>query len=256
MSEQKQGWITLESCILDYMNEAELNNSKYVRLFHLAYRVMENLGIDFFYQIKTVKLQLNANKTVTLPDDFRHYNKVGILNGIGELVPLKYNEKLTTFADLKPTRVTETNSSNFANYYSFSSPIFFNFWDGTSYNNLYGLPGSYIYAGGFKIDTTNGVILFDSAFNWTNLILEYTANPEADQDYYIPSEFREAVIAWLAWKDIANISSSRKGNLGDKRDRRHEYFEARRLGIRAYRPFYLDQAYIQNVEAQRLCVKV
>lgn len=251
-----QSWVSLDSCIYDYINEAELSQNKYFRLYHLSFRCMEVLGIDFFYKIKTVKLDINANQTVTLPADFRQYNKIGVLNGVGELVPLKYNDKLTTLADLMPNRVSEVDSTNFINYYSFSSPVFFNFWNGSSYENFYGLPGSYSYGGGFKIDIDNGVMLLDSSFSWTNLVMEYTATPKEGKDYYVPSVFREAIIAWLAWKDIANAkAASSHFNLGDKRDRRHEYFEARRKAVSQYRPFYLDQAYIQNLEAQRLCVK-
>jgi hypothetical protein len=252
---QQQGWISLDSCIYDYISEAELSQHKYFKLYHLAFRCMENLGLDFFYQIKTIKLLVNANKTVTLPADFRKYNKVGILNGIGQLVPFKYNENLTTYDDLRAGRIAEVSANNFASYYSYSSPVFFNYWDGSSYGNLYGIPLTGIYGGGFKINEADGVILLDTTFGWSELYMEYTANPSADREYRIPSEFREAMIAWLAWRDIANVKTSSHYNLGDKRDRRHEYFEARRKGIAQYRPFYLDQAYIQNVESQRLVIK-
>jgi hypothetical protein len=252
---QHQQWITLDSCIYDYISEAELSQNKYFKLFHLGFRCMEDLGLDFFYQIKSIKIPINANKTITLPADFLQYTKFGILNSLGELVPLKYNEKLTTFNDLHAGRIADTSSSNFVNYYSFSSPIFFNFWNGSWYENFYGVPGGYIYAGGFKIDIHNGVILLDSAFNWSNSVLEYVASPQEGQDYYIPVQFRETMIAWLAWKDIANTASRSHMNLGDKRDRRHEYFEAKRKGIAQYRPFYLDQAYISNLETSRLVVK-
>lgn len=251
---QHLSWITLNSCVYDYINEAELPESKYFKLFHLAYGFMEDVGLDFFYQVKSVKLPINANKTVTLPADFLQYNKLGILNGVGELVPLKYNDKLTAFNDLHPTRVADTGSSNFANYYLYSSPIFFNYWDGDSYGNLYGAPSSYIYAGGFKIDTQNGVILLDSAFEWTNLVLEYTANPSEGEDYYIPMQFRRAAIDWLWWLDNRRKSIA-KGSVGIQRDLRHEYFESRRRAVEKYRPFYLDQAYIQNLEASRAVVK-
>jgi len=255
MSLQHQNWITLDSVIYDYITAAELSQHKYFKLFHLAFRCLESLGLDFFYQVKSVKLPINANKTVTLPADFLQYTKLGVLNGVGELVPLKYNDKLTTFNDLQPTRLADTTSYNFVDYYSFSSPVFFNFWDGNSYTNLYGVSGTGLYGGGFKIDSTNGIILLDSSFNCNGLVLEYVASPQQDQEYYIPMQFRETMIAWLAWQDIALIPSSRKGNLGDKRDRRHEYFEARRKGIAQYRPFYLDQAYIANLETGRLVVK-
>lgn len=255
MASQHQQWVSVDSCIYDYINEAELSQNKYFKLFHLSFRCMESLGMDFFYQIKSVKLPINANKTVTLPADFLNYNKLGVLNGAGELIPLKYNEKLTTFHDLQTTRVADTQSENFVNYYSYSSPVFFNFWNGESYYNMYGVGGSGLYGGGFKIDIHNGVILLDSSFGYDGLVLEYTASPQEGGEYFIPVQFRETMIAWLAWKDIANIPSSRRGNLGDKRDRRHEYFEARRHGMAQYRPFYLDQAYLQNMDSHRLVVK-
>jgi hypothetical protein len=252
---QHQQWISLDSIIYDYINEAELSQNKYFRLFHIAFRCMEDLGLDFFYQIKSVKIPINANKTVTLPADFLQYTKLGILNGIGELIPLKYNDKLTTFADLQSNRIAQTSASNFVNYYSFSSPVFFNYWNGSSYDNIYGVSGGYVYGGGFKIDIENGVILLDSSFSWNGLVLEYVSSPQEGQEYYVPVQFRETIIAWLAWKDVANTTSRSHMNLGDKQMRRHEYFEARRKGIGQFRPFYLDQAYIQNLEAQRLAVK-
>ncbi len=250
------GWISLDSCINDYLTESEQSNNKYFKLFHSAFRCFELLGLDFFYQVKSIMPTINANGTITLPADFINYTKFGILNGMGEIVPLKYNENLTTLSDTSSSRIANIDSTNLVNFYSYSSPVFFNFWDGSSYNNLYGVPANAQYQGGFKIDYENGVIILDPNFLWQQVVLEYTASPVEGQEYYIPVQFRETIISWLAWKDIINMPASRKGNLGDKRDRRHEYFEARRLGIRAYRPFYLDQAYIQNVEAQRLCVKV
>lgn len=134
---QHQGWISLESVINDYLNESEQSHNKYFKLYHIAFRGLEHLGLDFFYKVKSVKLPINANKTVTLPADYLKYTKLGILNGAGELVPLKYNEKLTSFSDVMPNRLTETESGNFVNLYSYSSPVFFNFWNGSSYSNLY-----------------------------------------------------------------------------------------------------------------------
>lgn len=252
---EHQGWITLDSIIYDYISEAELSQNKYFKLFHSAYRCLEDIGLDFFYQIKSVKLPINDNKTVTLPADFLQYTKLGVLNGNGELVPLKYNDKLTYLSDINSNRIANTSSSNFVNYYSYSSPVFFNFWNGTSYYNLYGVNVTGIYGGGFKIDPFNGVILLDPTFNWNGLVLEYTASPQEGQEYYVPMEFREAIISWLAWTDIRNMPISRRGNLGAIDRRRHEYFEARRRGHDKYRPFYLDQAYLTHLESSRYVVK-
>lgn len=250
---QGTGWVTLDSCIYDYISQAELSNHKYFKLFHLAFRVMEKLGLDFFYEIKSVQLPVNANKTVTIPADFIYYNKAGIFNSNGELVPLKYNEKLSTYHDSRASRIADVTANNFVNLYSYSSPIFFNYWDGSSYGNLYGVPTNDIYGGGFKVDSQNGVILLDPNFGQDSLVLEYTASPQEGQAYYVPMEFREAIIAWLRWQN--NIESP-KINGGKSLSFRHDYFEARRLAIRSYRPFYLDQAYQQGIDAQRLVVKL
>ncbi len=252
---QHQSWIPLDSIIYDYINQAELSQNKYFKLFHLAFRCMESLGLDFFYQVKSVKIPINANKTVTLPADYLNYTKLGVLNGVGELIPLKYNEKITTFNDLQPNRIVDTTSTNFINYYSFSSPIFYNFWNGNNYTNLYGVNGVGLYGGGFKIDNHNGVILLDASFGYEGLVLEYVASPQEGEDYYVPVQFRETIVCWLAWQDIMFLPINRRGALGDKRDRRHEYFEARRRGIAQYKPFYLDQAYLAHLESQRLTVK-
>lgn len=252
---QHEGWITLDSVIYDYINQAELSQNKYAKLFHLAFRCMEDLGLDFFYQVKSVKLPINANKTVSLPADFRSYTKLGVLNGVGELVSLKYNENLTSVADLLPTRIADTQSSNFVNYYSYSSPVFFNMWDGNSYTNFYGVSGVGLYGGGFKIDDVNNVIILDPNFGYTGLVLEYVANPDETKEYRIPSQFREAVVAWLAWKDTQYLSTVRRGAISNNQMRRHEYFEARRRGVAQYKPFYLDQAYIVHLESSRLVVK-
>lgn len=72
---------------------------------------------------------------------------------------------------------------------------------------------------------------------------------------YVPIQFKEAIISYLRWKDIISIPSSRKGSIGDKAQRRHEYFNDRRLAVARYKPIHLEEAYQWNLENQRLVVK-
>jgi hypothetical protein len=92
-------------------------------------------------------------------------------------------------------------------------------------------------------------------FGYAYLMLEYLSAPQEGQQYYIPIQFKEAMIAGLAWLDIRSLPSSRRGNLGDKRDRRHEFYNQRRLGWARYRPFSLIEAYEWSLSNQRLSVK-
>ena len=66
-----QGYITIDSVVNDYLDESEQSNHKYFKLWQLAFRGMEQLGLDFFYQVKSVKLPVDAtNQTVLLPADY------------------------------------------------------------------------------------------------------------------------------------------------------------------------------------------
>ena len=51
------------------------------------------------------------------------------------------------------------------------------------------------------------------------------------------------------------MPSNRKGNLGDKRDRKQEFYNQRRLANAQFKPLYLMQAYEQNLDTQRMTVK-
>ena len=118
------------------------------------------------------------------------------------------------------------------------------------------MPSGQPFIGSFKIDEANAVILLDPKFTYEYIILEYAASPIQGQEYKIPVQFREALVAWLAWLDIRSVPSSRRGNLGDKRDRKTEFYNQRRLAFAQYKPFHVDEAYKINLESQRLTVKV
>jgi hypothetical protein len=249
-------FITLDSVITDYFNESEQSNHKYFKCFHLGFRGMDMLGLDFFYTIRSIKIPVASNKTALLPPDYLNYTKVGVLNGIGEIIPLKYNSKLTTYADLLPDRIGEkTQDNTLFEIFATTSPIWFNYWNGSDFVNLYGLPSGSPYIGNFKIDDANGVILLDENFGYEYIMLEYVATPTNGQDYFLPVQFREALIAWLWWKD-GNAKSVRSHmELGARRDWRHEFYNERRLANARYRPLYLEQAYELNLEMTRMTVK-
>lgn len=251
---QYRGWIKVDEIINQFLSETEQGESKRYKIFQIAFRGMEELGLDFFYQIKSVKLPVLSNKTVIIPDYCITYTKVGVLNDKGEVIPMRYNEKLTTYSSLLSTRLDKITDSTLGDV-NINSPIFYNYWNGNGFVNLYGLPSGSPNVGTFKVDNNNGVIVFDPSFSYDYIILECIASPTQDGDYYVPIQFRAAMIAFMAWKDVQNMPSSRKGNLGDKRDRRHEFYNERRLAMARYRPIRLEQEYEQSLQNTRLTVK-
>jgi hypothetical protein len=248
-------FIDINDCITAYMDESEQGIDKQFKLSQLAFRAMDELGIDFFYQIQTAKLPVNPNFTVDIPPDFINYTKIGVLNSKGEIIPLVHNSKLTTYADLFPDRLDRVQDNSLLNWsYSFNG-VFSNFWNGTTFGNLYGVPSGAPFLGSFKVDMQNGVIILNPTFGYEYLMVEYICTPTPGQTYYVPIQFKEAIIAYLAWKDIKSVPSSRRGNLGDKRDRRHEYYNERRLAIARYKPFRTQDAFQQDLDNTRLTVK-
>ena len=254
---QRQAYISLDSCIVDYCQESEQSYiHKYRKLFDLAFRGMDELGINFFYQIQTFKLPINANLTVTLPSNCLNIVKVGVLNGRGEIIPIPSNSKLTTYADLLPDRIAKTQDNTVFNWeITCNGGWYYNYWANGTYTNLYGLPSGAPFMGSYKYDSVNGLIVLDENFQFPYLMVECLVSPTEGEDYYIPIQFREALIAWLAWMDIRNIPSSRRGNLGDKRDRRAEFYNQQRLAVQKYSPFRIEDAYEESLEQTRYALK-
>jgi len=248
---QHQSWITLDSIIQDYLLESDQSQNKYFKCFHLAYRAMENLGLDAFYLIQTQKLPVNANYTVQLPSDFVQWNKVGVLNDRGEVIPLYYNDKLTTFADLSSTRLEQTQDDTL---WDWSPNLWYNYWNGYAYTNIYGVPSGQPFVGSFKVDQKNGVILLDQNFQYDYIIIEYVSSPQAGLEYYVPIQFREAVIAWLWWKDKRSVSTNR-GQVGISRDLKNDFYNERRNAIARWKPSRIYERYQVSQEQTRMSLK-
>jgi hypothetical protein len=255
MSSQIRGFITLDSVINDYIDESEQSIAKYTKLFNIAYRGMEKMGLDFFYKIKSVKIPVNANKTVNLPNDYISYTKIGVLNSKGEIIPLKYNNKFTFYADQSPDRLSKTQDDTLTEWYQADVPLFYNYWDGYGFSNIYGVPSGSPEVGSFSIDDSNGVVLLNENFYYDYVMIEYLSAPDPEQQYMVPIQFREAMIAWLAWRDIANMPGSRKGYISDKADRKRTFYNERRLAMAQFKPLYLMDAYEWNLANQRMTVK-
>lgn len=253
---QHQPYITLDSVVNEYLLESEQSVNKYYKVWHIAYRGFEDLGIDAFYRIKAVKLPINANMTVTLPADYMQWSKVGVLNDRGEIIPMYYNDKLTTYADLLPDRIEKVQDDTLSSQ-AWSSSTWWNYWNGYAYINIYGVPSGAPFVGDFKIDTVNGVILLNNSFRYDYVMLEYVASPvpQEGQDYYLPMQFKEALIAWITWKDGKAKTIRSHMQLGNNRDNRAEYYNERRKAIARWKPVRIYDIYQTHQEMSREAIK-
>lgn len=248
-------YVPLDSVVNDYLIESNKSVSDYFRIWHLAFRGLEDLGIDFFYYIKSVKLPINSNMTVTLPDDYINWTKVGVLNKSGEIIPLYYNDKLTTYADIWPNRTTVTQDNTLLACGAWGVGTWFNYWNGYSYTNIYGVPSGAPFVGDFKVDAVNGVILLNEKFKYDYLMIEYVSSPKEGNDYYLPMQFREALIAWMRWRDIISIPAKTHMENSNVGMRRHEYYNERRIAMNRWKPIRIYEQYQASQEQTRIAIK-
>lgn len=248
-------YVSIDSIVNDYLEESEQGQHKYAKCWQLCFRGMDKLGLDFFYQIRTLKLPVMANKTVQLPSDYLNYSKIGVLNAKGEIVCLKYNNNLTSYADqLTNRQALSEDNKILVDGFSVDSPNFYNYWQGDVFITLYGLPAGGQFHGAFKIDQNNGIILLDERYMYDYLMVEYIASPNPQETYSAPMQFREALVAWLWWKDKKAINIKR-GQVGINRDLKSDFFNERRLANATWRPLHLNEAYQLNLENQRITIK-
>lgn len=256
MADTRQ-FIELDEIVKLYLDRSEQGIHKYYKCWHIGFSGMEQLGLDFFFRIKTAKLPVNANLTVTIPADYLNYTKAGVLNAKGEIIPLNYNNTLTTYADLVPNRLEKTQDDTLLTGFFINNPVWFNYWTDNGCVNLYGLPSGSPFVGSFKIDDANGVILLDESFGYDYLMLEYLSSPDPIEggDYRVPMQFKEALIAYISWQDIAHVPSKTHVNNANVAFRKSNFYNERKNAVARYKPIRIAEMYQANLEMQRITVK-
>lgn len=218
-------YVPLKTVVSYYLDEKDKSQGDEDRCWILGLRGMVELHQDISAEPKTVRLPVNANKTVTYPPDCLSWSKVGLLNSNGEVVTLKINNGLTTYRDNNPNRI-ESLTPNINNSIGAlgSTPLYLNYYYNDGYYNLFGVGGGLIQYGECRMDDANRVVVLPEGFKYQNIIFEYISSPERDTDYKIPLALQEAVIAFIAWKDktgtrqdfYAAATSSRRRLKGKK----------------------------------------
>lgn len=221
--------ISVKQICLEYLNSRDEGSDRFRRLYRIAtLQGVRKFTMDITGTIKTVLLSITPNHTVPFPDDYLDYFKIGIINGAGEVVPLKHNEDLTTvrqaFLPAQNQIVPVPEIPGFIQQLNIpGGPLFwYNYQWGGVYVHLYGLSGGQPNIGEFVIDDATQSFLINPGFPYGEILVEYLSNGyDCDcNDYMIHTFASDAFIAWLRWKD--NIDKKGVG-AGQVRYLRNEY---------------------------------
>jgi len=234
-------WVQLEEVVKEYISQAELNMAHYRRLWNIAFRGLDDMMFNIYQMPKTIKLTVLPNKTVKLPGDYVSYVKIGVLNSEGEVATLAKNTNLTLFAQELSNR-TDLNTDAPVDPTNIRDFVYLNYDNNGSLFNLYGLGGFLMSAGQFNIDEETGVIILDNKFEYEYVILEYLSSPREDEEYKVPILVKEALIAWIAWKDHEYKPMGRRFQEMSKEQRRVNYVREKKKAKFRINPVRLWEA--------------
>lgn len=229
MAKDTAQWVSLAEIIYQYIDQAKLTAAEFRRLWTIGVRGVEEVGLDVHMTPKTVKLLVNANKTVNLPSDYVGFSKAGVFNADGEIATLRRNDNLTAYKIDQSDRLSSNTDDVEIDSFRLQDIAYVNYFDGARYVNIFGAGSMLNAAGDFEISEDEGILYLGNDFPYSYIVMEYFSSPADDVDYKVPFQVKEAVLAYIAWKDIEMLPSGRRVTLGDKQIRRKEYYNQKRI---------------------------
>ena len=248
-------YIKLSDAVNYYIDEARLTSKDFRRLWAMAFRGLQEIGMDVSWSPKVTVVDVNSNLTADLPADYLNWVRVGVFNSVGEIATLRVNEQLATYKDTDPNRLSDIQSQIGTDINYLQYPYWYGYWDDAGYEHYFGAGSQLVQAGECKVDAQNNVIILDPQFSYGQIVLEYISSPMLDDDYTIDFQCQEALIAWLRWKDIQSLPSTRLVNISEKTMREKEYYNQKRMARKRLKPFRLQVSEQFYREAQTMAVK-
>lgn len=226
--------ISLDQVVTDFILSVDhddyVNNASEVLLRNLALRGIREMGFDVMKRIKSTTLVVNANNTVTLPDDFVDYTKIGHVGSDGLVYVFGENKNFNLVGD--PIDINNDIQGDYGSY------LFANYVYSSTNGRMYGLGGGF-YSGQFRTDYENNRIELGSDCNFSNVVIEYVADEALATNPTIHVYAEQALRAYIYFHLV-----EKKGNIpqSEKARARHEYYNERRLANSRLKAFSKEEA--------------
>lgn len=218
--------IPLAQIVSLYLSENDTSSHAYQRIYTIAQRGRVDLDMDVTGRLYTVNIDINFNKTGSLPPDYINYVRVGLVNSNGDIESLSYNQNLTAFKDLDYDRLN--NNFIVADQSAYNATVYPN-QTGVdiigSFHSL-GVGSAPKSRANFKIDKQAGIIMLNPTATVQTVVMEYLSSGRDDStEESIPIEAQEALLAWCGWKDI----QGKKGPANAVMMLRKEFYNQKRI---------------------------
>ncbi len=225
----------------DYVSSASDNA---IRSF--ALRGVRDMGFDMLKVVRSIKLPVESNNTVTLPDDYVEWTKIGTVGTDGIVYVMgenkninmsqKYSEIDNNKYDTDGDGLFEREDSKSAT--SGGSPmadsgitdgmnsyLFRNYIHGSDAGGLYGVGGGHYY-GEFRINADQNRVELKVKNDIKEVVMEYVADEARSTNPRVHIFAEEALRSYIYYKLIERKSSVPGG---EKQRARAEYYNERRL---------------------------
>jgi hypothetical protein len=240
--------VKLSQVIRDFIvtldSDDYVSNASDVAIRNIALRGIREIGFDLGKKIKSIKLSIQSNDTVILPDDYVDVNKVGVVGQDGVVTALTHNKNInysrkvksgdtTTDSEAGPLNIdsnlikdreddktkTGTSSTESLDAYVFENYLF---QGGTG--RLYGAGGG-ASPGEYRINLDQNRLELEVTSGHTEVVIEYIADEARATDPEVHVYAEEALRCYIYYKLVERKSSV---PANEKARARSEFYNERR----------------------------
>ena len=212
----------------------------------LALRGVRDMGFDMLKVVRSLKLPVSSNGTVTLPQDYVDWTKVGVVGSDGLVYVLGENKNINmsqeystdaagNYIDIDGDGLTDrTDSKSATNSGSpavddgiasgMNSYIFRNFVHENNHGRLYGVGGGHYY-GEFRVNMDQNRLELKSNGDISEVVVEYVADEARSSNPRVHIYAEEALRSYIYYKLIERKSAV---PANEKARARQEYYNERR----------------------------
>jgi len=255
-----RNYVPLKQIVNDFMISLDgadyASHASDAAIRNFALRGLRELGFDMLKVIRSLKLSVSSNNTVTLPDDYVDWSKVGVVGGdglvyvLGENKNINYSQKYSTSSnttydadgdgllDREDDKSGTTGAVSSSSGDGFGSYIFRNYVYGNNHGQLYGHGGGR-YQGEFRVNLDQNRLELKSNSDVSQVVVEYVADEARSSNPQVHVYAEEALIAYMYYKLIERKASV---PAGEKQRARAEYYNERRKANSRLSHFTKDEA--------------
>tara|TARA_R100000654_G_scaffold16520_1_gene34588 strand:- start:6836 stop:7609 length:774 start_codon:yes stop_codon:yes gene_type:complete len=241
-----QNKVKLSQVVADFIvtldGDDYASNASDIAINNFALRGIREIGFDLGRKVRSLKLSIQSNNTVTIPSDFVDMVKIGIVdsNGVirvmGENKNLNYSQEINSDGDRVDSKgATSDSTAGSSSDYPY---VFDNYVFAGGTGALYGLGGGARIAD-YRINLDQNRIEIEADSGYSQVVLEYVADEARSSDPEVHVYAEEALRSYMYYKIIERKSSV---PAAEKARARQEYYNERRKANARISSFTKDEA--------------